>query len=103
MTKESEKGTPAPQGGEGEEIKVIKEDAASTPANPAPTPPDNPTTPTPVPTPKKGFDPKGLNIGDKVQFVVNEGDKPTVITVDQAFLDAPQTDEVYEKYGYEKL
>ena len=38
-----------------------------------------------------------IKVGDKIAFTVFGGDKETVVTVDQAFLDLPIVEETYYK------
>ena len=38
-----------------------------------------------------------IKVGDKIAFTVFGGDKETVVTVDQAFLDLPVLEETYYK------
>ena len=65
---------------------------------------ENPETQTTVPNiPEKEKSFKELleageiKVGDKIAFTVFGGDKETVVTVDQAFLDLPVLEETYYK------
>ena len=71
---------------------------------------ENPETPTTVPNiPEKEKSFKELleageiKVGDKIAFMVFGGDKETVVTVDQAFLNLLIMEETYYKQFYHRV
>lgn len=63
--------------------------------------PETQTTVPGIPNKEKSFkellEAGEIKVGDKIAFTVFGGDKETVITVDQAFLDLPVLEETYYK------
>jgi co-chaperonin GroES (HSP10) len=63
---------------------------------------ENPQTTVPgIPNKEKSFkellEAGEIKVGDKIAFTVFGGDKETVVTVDQVFLDLPVLEETYYK------
>ena len=63
---------------------------------------ENPQTTVPgIPNKEKSFkellEAGEIKVGDKIAFTVFGGDKETIVTVDQAFLDLPILEETYYK------
>ena len=63
--------------------------------------PETQTTISGIPNKEKSFkellETGEIKVGDKIAFTVFGGDKETVVTVDQAFLDLPILEETYYK------
>ena len=56
-----------------------------------------PTTPGKEKSFKELLEAGEIKVGDKIAFTVFGGDKETIVTVDQAFLDLPIVEETYYK------
>ena len=63
--------------------------------------PETQTVATSTPEKEKSFkellEAGEIKVGDKIAFTVFGGDKETIVTVDQAFLDLPIVEETYYK------
>ena len=59
--------------------------------------PETPSTPEKEKSFKELLEAGEIKVGDKIAFTVFGGDKETVVTVDQAFLNLPILEETYYK------